>query len=88
MAKNLKAGNTVYIVKDDCGEVILYKGFIESAQFAPKCTVQWLAPDTRYKGLSTQEYFCDLYRTPKRAILAYLRRAKRNLEIQADELGR
>ena len=86
MAKNLRVGVTVYKVKDDCNEVILYKGFVESKVYAGKCGVHWLKPAKRYQGLSTNEYTYDLHRTPKRAILAYLRRVKLNLEIQQDEL--
>ena len=82
MAKNLRVGATVYQVRD----MVLHQGVVEEVSCGGACKVMWLKPDTAWKGTSTREYPCDLYRTPKRAILAYLRRIKRYLEIQQLEL--
>lgn len=88
MAKNLHKGATVYQVRDNTGVMLLHKGVVVWASVAGKpCTVYWLKPTTSIlTGLSTKEYSVDLYRTPKRAILGYLKRVKLDLEIQQDEL--
>ena len=83
MAKNLRCGTTVYQVR---GQAILHKGALVSVAYGGVCQVEWLKPDTEWKGSTSREYACDLYRTPRRAILAYVKRVKLNLEIQQDEL--
>ena len=88
MAKNLRKGHTVYQVRDG-GEqpMMLHKGFISDMALASQARVQWLEPrQSKLCGVTTVEYMCDLYRTPQRAITAYIRRAKNNLMIQADEM--
>ena len=82
----LKRGKTVYQVKADSGHPILYKGVVVLYNAPNVGRIMWLAPDAEFKGCTTREYPCDLYLSPRRAILAYLRRVKRNLEIQQDEL--
>lgn len=83
MAKNLKTGTTVYQVRGDPTKgYILYQGVVVACDTHNICEVHWLKPNTELTGLSTKEFTCDLYRTPHRASLAYLRRVKHNLAIQ------
>ena len=85
MAKNLRRNQDVYQVRDNTGCVILYKGMVASICDPGTCRVHWLKPrNSVLTGLSTKEYMCDLYRSPKRAIRGYLKRVKLNLEIQQD----
>jgi hypothetical protein len=88
--KNPKLGTTVYQVKTDCnsGQTLVHKGFVSDPMKGSfnKCKVMWVAPDTSYKGSTTEEYRVDVFETSSRAINQYLRRAKLNLSIQALDL--
>jgi hypothetical protein len=88
--KNPKLGTTVYQVKTygDHGNALVHKGFVSDPMEGSfnKCKVMWVAPDTPYKGSTTEEYRVDVFTTASRAINQHLRRAKLNLSIQALDL--
>lgn len=88
--KHPKLGTTVYQVKTDGdqGNTLVHKGFVSDPMEGSfdKCKVMWLAPNTSYKGSTTEEYRVDVFTTASRAINKYLRCAKLNLSVQALDL--
>ena len=88
--KHPKLGTIVYQVKTvgDQGNALVHKGFVSDPMEGSfnKCKVMWLAPDTPYKGSTTEEYRVDVFATSSRAINQYLRCAKLNLSVLALDL--
>jgi len=86
--KNLHKGDIVYQVVDNVEPYVLQKGTIIDVGTGNMCRVLWLEPETVFKGISTRVYPADIYRSPRRAVKAYLRRVEHNLTIQSHELER
>lgn len=82
MAKNLKPNNIVYAVLLINGVIeTLHIGRVEAVHEDGTATIAWIYPvhiDTSKVSL------CDLYRSPKRAVLAYVRQTKQELMQQAE----
>lgn len=80
MVKNIKPGDYVYSVRYHCGSTFVFKGRVQSIDQTDdehSVTVLWLYPTIMNPSRVSVE---TLYRSAHRAILAYLREEKKQLE--------
>lgn len=83
MAKNLSSGDKVFAVRSFAGANELYVGHV-SYVHDDYCYVDWEMP---HKVLGAHSKADNLYRSAKRAILAYIQLEQQRLLFQATALG-